>query len=682
MSTYFVRLTALSILFWSYSHALQARDMEEITVTADPLSDNGNRLIQPVSVINKRELNRKNVQNIGETVATELGVSAADFGAGASKPVIRGLGGARIRVLENGLGTMDASVASDDHAITSDPLNADQIEILRGPSTLLYGSGASGGLINIVNNKIPKQVPERPAGEALTQVDTAADGFTGAGRLELGMKNFALHFDGLTRDLDDYGIPGHAELEEEDDDDEHADESGTLENSALEATAGSIGVSVTGARFFLGGSISTLDSEYGIPGHHHEDDDDEEGVLLDTEQTRYDFEAVVNDPVPGLQEIATHWRYGDYRHMEFEGDEIGTRFDNEELEGRLELIHAPLRDWRGVVGAHFHRRDFSAEGEEAFITPSERTSTAFFVLEKADYGDWHYETGLRYEHIESENAAGDREHDVFSGSGGVHWHYTGDQALGLAIIWSQRGPALEELFANGPHLANNAFERGNQQLRDETSTNVELSWLREGEWFDFSSHLFYNRIDNFIYPQAGDRNGDGNADRVEEDFTGALSDIQDEGLLLLDYQQRDAEFIGFELEGVFTLFDDQRGAAGLRLWTDYVKGELSGGENLPRIPPWRAGANLTFERKPWSMALDYTYTDDQNDVAPLETRTPGYDILNLYADYDVHRANVTFNVFAKFTNVLDQEIRRHTSLVKNIAPLPGRSVTLGIRASF
>ena len=420
----------------------------------------------------------------------------------------------------------------------------------------------------------------------------------------------------------------------------------------------------------------------------HHDDEEEGGVRSDIRQTRYDFMAALDDPLPGLSRIKMRWGYNDYKHDEVEANgAIGTTFDNDEVEGRVELIHNAIGRWSGVVGLHYRNQDFSAVGAESFVLPSELESVGVFILEKTDIGAVHVDIGARYEHQDSNSDAGDKnDYDLFSVSGGANWDYTSGYQLGLSVGHSQRAPSIEELYALGPHLATGTFEVGDTALSREKSNNVDIYWRKTTGKFTFTANLFYNRIDDFIYRQEQDLNGDGFADRVAENFDGNPANIldpEDEDEPLLVYvTQDDAEFMGFEAETRTSLVDNDRNRMTLRLWGDYVEGERSNGINLPRITPWRLGAGLMYSRGRLSASVDYVRVNEQNDTAPLETSTNGYNLLDLHADYTFSMGRNTVSLFARASNLLDEEIRRHISFVKDEAPLPGRSGIFGMRVSF
>ena len=657
--------------------------MEEIIVTGDPLGDVDAHLMMPVQVLGRDELESRSIRNIGEAVANELGVSTSDFGTAVGRPVIRGLAGSRVGILENGTSTMDVSSIGADHAVPTELAFARQVEIFRGPATLLFGSGASGGVVNVVNDRILKYVPETLEGDISLQYETVSDGVNGAGSFNFGTGNFALHLDGMKRHANDYEIPGYAELDRGP---EEEMEKGVLENSSIESESVALGASWVGEREFIGLAVSRLDSNYGIVGGH---DHGEEGdSRIDLGSTRYDFEASVNEPVSGIHRIRTRWTYTDYNHNEVEANgAVAVTFLNEEVGGRVEIVHHPLGGWQGAFGVQYHNKDFSAVGEEEYVLPSKLESIAAFLLEKNDLGKWHVELGARYEHQDASSAAGEgTSHDPFSISGGLNWSYHKGYELGLIVTHAQRAPSLEELYSGGPHLATVTFEYGDSELGKEKSTNIDLYWHKTTGLLTLTANLFYNRINDFIFLKEQDLNGDGSADWVDDDFAGDPADIlepgQDGTHLLVAQVQQNADFMGFELEAVVHALHGDYGALDVRLWADYVEGKRSDDVSLPRITPWRYGAGMTYFQGPWYGSLSYTRVNKQNDTAPFETSTRGYDDLNLYASYRISHGGNDVTLFVSAANLLDEEIRRHTSFVKELAPMPGRSGIFGVRVSF
>lgn len=663
---------------------------EEVVVRAHPLQSTTAHVAQPVAVLDAEALARRDMRSIGETVGREPGVTSADFGPSIGRPVIRGLGGARVGVLTDGIGTMDVSTISPDHAVAAEPIFARQVEIFRGPATLAYGSGASSGLVNVVSDRILDYVPAAIEGGLYAHYDSASDGWQGAFSANAGARTMAFHLEGMKRDTGDYDIPGFGER-----DPAPGGRRGTLSNSDSETEALTGGASWVGGRGFLGFSVGGMDNDYGVPGGHGHEEEEEEadgahaeqegGVRITQQQLRADLAAALEAPLPGIERVRTRWGYNDHEHAEVEPEgAIGTRLENEEWEGRLEALHRPLGGWRGALGLQYRYRDLSSSGAEAFVPPATLESVGVFVLEQRDVGRWHLEAGARFEH-QSAQADGARtaEHDVYSLSGGVSLGFPGDHRAGLSLTRAQRAPALEELFAGGPHLATNTFEIGDPDLDEETSTNVDLSLARTAGRWTWRASLFYNRIDDFIFAAEQDLDGNGVADRVQEDFSGdaaAVLPADETGELLLVRQtQTDAELYGFEAETVLNLFDDARGHADLRLWADYVRGKRTGGDSLPRIPPLRFSAGLDWWRGPWSAGLEYLRVTRQDDAAPLETETPGYDMLDVHAAWSRSWGAARLRVFLHARNLLDEEARRHVSFLKDRAPLPGRAVLLGLR---
>ena len=367
--------------------------------------------------------------------------------------------------------------------------------------------------------------------------------------------------------------------------------------------------------------------------------------------------------------------------------EVGTAFDNDEMEGRIEFIHNPIGDWNGVIGVHYRDKVFSAVGEESFITPSKLESVAVFMLEKGDMGRWHIELGARYGHQSTSAATGEEnDYNLFSVSGGANWDYARGYQLGLSVTHSERAPSIEELYAMGSHLATTTFELGDSDLDKEKSNNIDLYWRKTSGKFNFTANFFYNRIDDYVYMQEQDLNGDGFADRVGEDFDGNPAHILDpddtEEPLLVFLSQDDAEFLGVEMETIARVLDNDRARMDLRLWADYVEGERSNDINLPRITPWRFGMGLTYSSGSWHASFNYTRVKEQDNTAPLETETSGYHLLDMHAGYTFRLHDRKVTLFARGSNLLDEEIRRHTSFVKNLAPLPGRSGIFGLRLSY
>ena len=644
---FYVILASVALTPGTYATAQTV--IEEIHVTGSALRSNPNELAQSVTVLSGENLNRVRAANLGETLASQVGVSASYFGAGASRPIIRGLAGARVRTMEDGIDSMDVSTLSIDHAVTIDPIVAEQIEIFRGPATLLYGSGAVGGMINTVTNRIPEASPENGlAGAIELRADSAADDRSAALVLDGGSDRIAWHFDGLTRDTDNYEIP---------------EAPGVVANSGLEIDSASGGASWLGDSGFIGVSVSRYDTLYGLPGG----DADEEPVRIDLGQTRVDLKGGWLGVTENIQAINLRIGVNDYEHVELEGEEIGTRFNNDAWEGRLEFLHSPWGAWSGAFGLQLSAREFSAIGEEAFVPPVDTSSQGIFLIEQLETDKWNLSLGARIERQRQEPSSGLPERSETASSFSVAGIRELANGLSVAINAARaaRLPAAEELYANGPHLASGQIELGDADIGKEKSNHVDVGVRGSREELTWSVTAFYTQYDDFIYLQD----------------TGIVD--PDELLPVFAFAQQDAELRGLEAEVFTPIADVGAGEIDLRLFADVVSGELSNGENLPRIPARRLGARLQFHDERLVAGLELTRVSAQDDLAPLETRTPGYTMFN--ADFTwtmMLSGDRDLDFFVRGTNLLDEDARRHASFVKDRAPLPGRNFSIGIRVNL
>lgn len=645
----FIGLTSNSI-------AEETDQLEDLTVTARPIGlQSVEHLSQSFYIMTEEELAEKQSSTLGETLKNVPGITTNRFSPLASRPVIRGQQNTRVRVLENGITSSDVSTISVDHAVTVDPLQAEQIEILRGPATLLFGSEASGGLVNVVTNRIPQYMPESFKGNIYSSYNTNSLEKTVALKATGGYEKMAFHLDGMTRDAKTYEA-----------------ESGNVLNSYYDSQNYHIGTSWVDDWGFTGITYGRFDATHGIPFNPDEPD---EQPFIETEQDKISIAGQIDRDFGPFQAIRYQGTYNDYTHTEFEGpDEPGTVFTNDQLEGRVELQHQPIGVFNGVIGTQFGYRDVSAVGDEAFLPETGTDHFAFFFLEETDIANnLHFEIGARYEHQEVEPDIGSSvSNDLFSVSSGIHWHLNPAIALGFNVSRSERAPQAEELFANGPHLATGTFELGETSLDEETANNFDLTLRKESGRFQWNVNLFANYIEDFIFFESLDNNNDGLADEVDED--GNLGGE----FLLVQFQQNDAIFYGFELSSLFNVYENNASRLDLNLFTDYVRAELTNGDNLPRISPARIGMSLDYSQNKLSLGLDLTTILEQNDNAALETETSGYTLLDINANYDFQLVSV----FARANNLLDENGRVHTSFIKDRAPIMGRSLMVGFTADF
>lgn len=618
------------------------------------------------TVVQGERLRRNRESNLGDTLSHELGVTSSSFGPGVGRPIIRGQDGPRVQVLENGTGTGDLSVISPDHAVATDTLNASRIEILRGPSTLLYGSGVSGGVVNVVNDRIPDHLFKAPQANFEGRFNSALEERAGALNASGSLGKVSWNIEGAKRKTNDVHIPGRANVNDPD------SEVGFIRNSAIDSSNLSVGSSYIGERGFVGMSVSRLENFYGIPGP--------EGAKIDMGQTRYGLAGDLDSPLKGFQQLKMRFNYNDYKHNEIErGGEIATRFKNNELEGRAELVHAPIAQWQGVMGVQLHNRDFSAKGEEAFVPSSLSQSAGLFMLEKRSWQRWQFEMGGRLEHTVHNPQAvplQTRHFNLYSISAGSAWKFMEGYQIDLTATRGQRAPNTVALYANGVHVATNTFEQGDQTLGRETSNNFDMALQKTTGTVTGKVNLFYNHINDYIFQQSRDSNGDSFADRVNDEGTLDVNGA----FLVQDFAQTRAKFYGLEAEAIVTLLP---GALNLRLFTDTVYGRLKDNGNIPRLSPQRFGFDLDFKKNAWLANFSVTRVTRQDRVAVLETETTGFTMMNAEMGYHMKLAkSVNYTLFLQGRNLLDSDVRVHTSFLKDNAPLPGRAIVAGVRGTF
>lgn len=625
---------------------------------------------QSIEVLRDEELQRKISNSIGETVKDELGVNSTYFAPGASRPIIRGLGSNRVRVLENGIDSLDASNLSEDHPVSIEPYFAEQIEIIRGPATLRYGPGAIGGVVNVINNRIPQTLKTGPFElKAAVEHDTVSDGEIVALEINGAHKSFAWHVDGLTRDTNDYNIDGFANEEE-------PENRGRLANSDVETDNHGIGASYITDKGMIGFAFNRLDTDYGVPGAEEGD------IRIDLKQYRYDMLAELFNPFSNIEKISLRSTYNNYRHFEVEeSGEIATTFDNEEFESRLEFVHIIDDNWKNAFGLQYNDREFSAIGEEAFVQPIDEERVGLFAISHYHNDKWDLEGGLRFDRDEYDpETAEDEDFSLYSLSLGAQRKLANDMQLNLFVARSERAPQEVALYADGPHLATLTFETGSTEIDEETSYNIEIGLEQSKSSYSWAISTYYNRIDDFIYLAGVDGNNDGIADRVDED---GVFDTAGE-LLAGVYRNEDADFYGFEAEFVNQLVSNKQYDLRGRIFGDYVRAEFSDNDfgDVPRIPPARVGLGLEGYRDLWNGTIDLIYVADQNNEADLETDTDSYTMLNASLTKTFYAGNSGIKVFVKGENLLDEDARQHTSFQKDRVVLPGRGVTFGASVEF
>lgn len=619
---------------------------DELVVTAGPPRGQLD-VAQATNVLSDDELAYRQRPTLGETLEGQAGVSSTYFGPGASRPLIRGLGGDRVRMLSDGLGSADASNTSPDHAVSIDPVGAERIEVLRGPATLLYGSAAVGGVVNVLDDRIPdRKADARVTGSVEALGGSASNERTGSVVLGGGQGRLAWHADYLKRETDDYEIPGPAE---------------TLVNSAQETESGSVGVSYVGERGFLGLSTSGFDTLYGVPS--------EEDVKIDLEQRRFDLKGELRRDFGFFQGVKVRVGSNEYEHVELEGEEIGTRFTNEALEGRLELVQKATERLSGSFGLQFQTSDFAAIGEEAFVPASTTDSLAVFGYQTVQLREnLQLELGARFENQELDPVSDqpDRSFDGLSGSAGLVWDLGKAYTAALSVSHTERLPTATELYANGPHIATRAFEIGDVDLDTEESLGWDLSLRKRSGRVTGSLTVFENRFSDFIF----------------EDFTAD----EEDGLQVIRFRQADAKFRGAEADLHFDLYHGTDSHVALELVADEVRAELTGGGggggNLPRIPPRRVGVGVNFHLARLRGFAEVRRSAQQDRISANETPTDGYTLVNASLSYRFQLGPTSLDLVLNGRNLTDEEARIHSSYLKDLAPLPGRDVSLGLKLFF
>lgn len=642
---------------------------EPLIASVGPEGRTQTELYQPTDVVAGRELMELGRNSLGETLSERPGINSTYYGPGSSRPVIRGLQGDRVRTLQSGVSTGDVSASGPDHAVATEPLLAGQIEILRGPSTLLYGSSAIGGAINSIDPRIPRErSPHAISGFAQVQGASVSDELNGAASLTGSFGAIGWHASGLARETSDYSIPGFAEVNPE-----PGEEQGTLENSALETLTGSLGASWVGSAGYIGAAFTGYGTKYGIPGHEHEEGEEEGeeghaeeegGVQLDLDQTRFDVEGRWNFGGGVIRQTKLRAGYADYTHQELEGAEIGTRFDTDEFEGRLEATHAPLGSITGTWGIQYGNRNLKAEGEEAFIPETDTNAFAAFLYEEIPINGLKFGVGARWETADNQTVEGlQRTNSGFSGSLGLNWAASEAVTLTATGSRSTKLPSAEELFSDGPHVATRLYEIGDPDLENEIGYSGDAAVIVTQGPVTGQVAGFVNSFDNFIFLMP--------TDSVEDGLTVAM------------FEQADALFYGFELSLQVSLVHQPNHHLALTGFSDYVWAEERQAEGpLPFIPPLRWGAGALWEFDRWRATLDVRRTEEQDRVAEFETPTAGYTFLNASVSYAFFTGRLVHEISLRGTNLTDQEARNHVSLLKDIAPLPGRDIRLTYRLLF
>jgi iron complex outermembrane receptor protein len=635
-----------------------------------------------ISVVSGEELQRDLRSTIGETLIRQPGVSATSFGPNSSRPILRGLGGERVRVLTDGIGSLDVSTSSVDHAVAINPLTADRIEVLRGPAALLFGSSAIGGVVNVIDSRIPRSMPESPFHiDAIGTLGSAADERSANVRLDVPVgQHLVLHADGSLFKSDDVRTGGYilspalrAEARASSDAEirDLADLRGDLPNSAAKSSEIAGGVAYIDGRFNLGLSVARFDNLYGAPVRYSLDPEAEaEEVRLDQKQTRYDIRAEI--PIGGfIDQVKVRGGAVRYRHDELEETgEIGTTFRSRGEEGRIEAVQRTVNGWGGGFGVQLLDRRVSVVGEEKYLPANQQRQLGLFTLQNYETGPVRVEVGARIERsrltAEADEDLGNpalkRNFTSLAGSIGGSVAIAPATRAGLNLSYSQRAPSTDELFANGPHAGTQAYEIGNPDFGKEKSLSVEATLRRSAGPLTFGLNLYHTRFTDFIYLRP--------TGEVEDDLPVYL------------YSQADARFTGFEVEGHARLGT----FAGIELaadaQADYVRATVEGFGPAPQIPPLRLLGGVDAKAGTIDGRIEVEHSFAQNRNAPIETDTEGFTLVNASVDWRPLQQRPQLTLGLQANNIFDVEARRHTSLLKDYAPIAGRDLRLTARLAF
>ncbi len=645
-----------ALAFVNASAQEASKTLSPVIVTADPLRASEDAMIlAPAKVLSGDELRNKAALSLGDTLGGELGVQGSGFSAASSRPVIRGLDGPRIKVLENGMGGGDLSAISNDHAVGSSIMTARQIEILRGPASLAYGSGAIGGLVNIVNDRIPSELSTQPTGEAELRVGSV-DRSGGLGfSAERSAGNIGLHVDGSYTDAGDYRIPGAANVID------GSGDRGKLSFSGQRESNLGVGAALMQDWGRIGASLSQLDKHYGVHGK-------DENSTIDLARTRFDIDSLFKSPLEGFDSLAFKFGYTDYQHTEFDnGTDPSVRFTNKTADARWELAHQPVAGWRGKLGVQAEDAETlaaSLTGGSATVPRTRSRMLATFLVEERDFGAWRINAGARYEHASRDpDDATARKFSLGSASLGALWTFRQGYGLGATLSLAQRAPTAEELYSNGEHHPTESFDRGNPNLKSETSRNVELSLQKSDDDLRWKANAYRNRINNFIYGSISTGTHGLDFDR--------------------DFAQADATVQGIEAEVAYRR--NQPGLSG-RVFVDTSRGTLDGIGNLPLQPASRIGLSLGYRQGPWQSSLSVLHANAHTRIASAsvsqETATSAYTQLDASLSYVQRYGTTDLTWFLLARNLLNEDIRLSTSLLKDYVPQPGRNFIVGVRTRF
>ena len=729
MKNYYLALMVSALLTLN----IYADDVEEVVVTSALTSQSASDLKDPLHVVDGDDVATGGIQSLGETVDELLGVHAADFGAAVGQPVVRGMSGSRVRVLENGVVVRDVAALGPDHINDVNLLNTQQIEVVKGPSSLLYANGGAGGVINVVDNSIATTDFTKRTISVGAETQSVNNGEAKNFSYENNVSGFNVTFAASDSLYENYELPGGALYPEEHHDEDHSDSEGDeehneaslkfLENSDVENTYTKFGVSKTGDWGYVGFSYSDNEGVMGVPFHveaHGEHDDDHaesedehdehegERIFSQIDSNKFDIKGSFNTNGYSLvNKVDFSFRDSSYSHLEGHAEEEGHDEDHSESEedghGHEEptlfetdatefglIFDVGSDDVTRKVVVNIAEQDSSIIGEEAFMQPvsTEETTMGYFVAR--DFGSYRLDYGFRYDDISRSGSVAHHDEDHAEDEEGELEYYNQnlntlsyalnfDQdfsenlSVNLGLSSFERAPDVVELFMNGPHLATGRFEMGNPNLDTETSNNVDITFNYQKDNMYATFAYYQNSVSNYIYLKDEEHDEDHHDSEGEEEHG---------GLMHAEFVQEDASLEGYEFE-VGSTHQLANGTLDLSFGRDVVEGTLDAGGFIPRMAPSRNFYSASYSESDYTFSAVLKDVADHDNVAEEnETMTEGYKMLNLklVKDYQIGKANLRVAAFAN--NALDQVARNSTSFVKDAVPLPGRNVGLSIRLTY
>ena len=679
--------------------------LEEIIISATQRGKTESEIAGSLNVLAGDKLRRAVASTIGETLKNETGVHSSSFGPGVGLPVIRGQTSRRIEVLANNTVVADASDISADHASGTEPFLVERIEILRGPAVLRYGSGAIGGVINVIDNRTHETFEEGFNGGVRVGFDTNNEERVAVGKLDIGSGNWMVHLDGVSRESDDIEIPDFALVDAGPGD---GSTDGFIANTDTESESYSIGVSRIGENYSAGLSVNGIDNNYGIPPEPNPD----EIVRIDLDQTVYQANLQFSNLGRTFDRLDIDLSYSDYFHQEIlfeDGDIIPeTIFDVDTLEARAELYHTDIGTWTGTLGIQYGDQETVAIGEEAFVPPSDTENLGLFIVEETSLGAGTLEVGLRFDRQEvfiseggtaatfefADGTVGTIPEDISENTLNASLSYllpfADNQRFSVIIQRSERAASVEELASDGPHVATATYEIGDSFLDTEDSVNIELTWaLAQTEGgLSLRASAFYYDYSNFIFLTDSGLAFDEEFAEANEDIGGfgVCFDVNDptsfngdqgafdDSLPCLAYVEDGATFTGLEAELGYAI----NPANAVRFWGDFVRADTDDSGDVPRTPPGRVGASWQYQQAGWVAGVSVTHAFEQDRPGEGETETDSY----TRVDASVEWGSDDYSIFLKANNLFDEEIRNATSFLRDIAPEPGRGFSLGATYNF